>query len=67
MHFWFGCYRTPYYCVNHIRENHAAFTAAGGRAALHMLAGVPHDGHRLAAYPDRWTNLAAEYLNNLPR
>lgn len=42
-----------YYGADHIRKNHAAFTAAGGRAALHMLAGIPYDGHRLAAYPDR--------------
>ena len=47
--------------------NHAAFMAAGGRAALHMLSGVPHDGHRLAAYPDRWTSLATEYLRSLPQ
>ena len=55
-----------YYRADHIRENHAAFMAAGGRAALHMLTGVPYDGHRLAAYPDRWTCFAAEYLNSLP-
>ncbi len=55
-----------YYRADHIRENHAAFTAAGRRAALHMLTGVPYDGHRLAAYPDRWTRFAAEYLNSLP-
>lgn len=56
-----------YYQASHIQENHAAFTAAGGRAALHMLTDVPHDGHRLAAYPDRWTSLGAGYLNNLPQ
>ncbi len=56
-----------YYGEAHIRTNHAAFTTAGGRAALHMLAGVPSDGHRLAAYPGRWTGLASEYLDSLPR
>ena len=64
---WLHADNDRYYGADHIRENHAAFTAAGGRAALHMLAGVPHDGHRLAAYPDRWTSLAAEYLNSLPQ
>jgi len=56
-----------YYSADHVRENHAAFTAAGGRAALHMLTGVPYDGHRLAAYPDRWTRFAGDYLDSLPK
>ena len=63
---WLHADNDRYYGADHIRKNHAAFTAAGGRAALHMLAGVPHDGHGLAAYPDRWTSLAAEYLRSLP-
>ena len=64
---WLHADNDQYYGADHIRTNHAAFTAAGGRAALHTLAGVPHDGHRLAAYPDRWTSLAAEYLHSLPQ
>ena len=64
---WLHADNDRYYGADHIRENHAAFTMAGGHASLHMLTGVPHDGHRLAAYPDRWTNLAAEYLNSLPQ
>lgn len=53
-----------YYGVDHIRTNHAAFLAAGGRAALHVL-GVPGDGHRLARYPELWTGLAGDYLGGL--
>ncbi len=64
---WLHADNDRYYGADHIRENHAAFTAAGGRAALHMLSDVPHDGHRLAAYLDRWTSLATDYLNSLPR
>ena len=64
---WLHADNDRYYSANHIRGNHTAFTKAGGRASLHMLVGVPHDGHSLAAYPDRWTSLAAEYLNGLSR
>ncbi len=56
-----------YYSANHIRDNHVAFTQTGGRAALHVLADVPCNGHRLAAFPDRWTSLAASYLQDLRR
>ena len=62
---WLHSDNDRYYGAEHVRANHAAFMAAGGRAALHMLAGVPDDGHRLAAYPDRWTSLAAAYLHGL--
>ena len=62
---WLHADNDRYYGADHIRENHAAFTAAGGHATLHILAGVPFDGHGLAAYPDRWTGLAAEYLGSL--
>ena len=48
---WLHAENDLYYGADHIRENHAAFTAAGGRAAMHMLAGVPHDGHRLQPTP----------------
>ena len=64
---WLHADNDRYYTADHIRVNHAAFTAAGGQAALHMLAGVPFDGHGLAAYPDRWTNLARDFLGSLPR
>ena len=64
---WLHADNDRYYGADHIRGNHAAFTAAGGLAALHMLTRVPHDGHRLVAYPDRWTGVAAEYLNSLNR
>ena len=64
---WLHADNDRYYSAEHIRRNHAAFTAAGARAALNMLSGVPHNGHRLAAYPDLWASLAAEYLHSLPQ
>lgn len=64
---WLHANNDRYYGADHIRTNHVAFTAAGGRALLHMLDGTALDGHRLAAYPDRWASLATGYLDNLPR
>lgn len=62
---WLHADNDSYYGAGHIRAGHAAFEAAGGRAALHILSGISGDGHRLAAYPDRWSDTAAAYLRGL--
>lgn len=50
-----------------IREYHTAFTDAGGAARLELLQGVPHDGHLLRLYPERWQSLGNAFLSSLPR
>ena len=59
---WLHADNDSYYSVDHVRTNHTAFTAAGGQAELQMLADLPGDGHGLAAFPGRWTGIAADYL-----
>jgi dienelactone hydrolase len=48
-----------------IRGYYEAFTAAGGRARIELLHGVPGDGHLLRLYPDRWRPIADQFLATL--
>ncbi len=50
-----------------IREYFKAFTAAGGRARLEVLHGVPLDGHLLRLVPSLWRSTADAFLNSLDR
>jgi dienelactone hydrolase len=51
----------------HVRQNHAAFEAAGGRADLLMIKATPAIGHNVRAYPDRWQPAADGFLKRLGR
>ena len=62
---WIHADNDGYYSSTHVRENHTAFTRAGGRAELHMLSDLPVNGHLLARFPDRWTDPAASYLQSV--
>lgn len=62
---WLHADNDSYYGAGHIRACHAAFEAAGGRAALHVLSGIPGNGHRLVAFPDHWSDMAAAYVRGL--
>jgi dienelactone hydrolase len=59
--------RDSYYNEAHIRANHSAFVAAGGRADLHFYKDVPGNGHYLRAVPRLWRETATAFLRALPR
>jgi dienelactone hydrolase len=48
-----------------IRDSYQAFETAGGRARFELLHGVPGDGHLLRFYPDRWRQIADQFLATL--
>ena len=51
------------------QQMHVAFTAAGGDAEYHMLAGIGGDGHFLIHSPDarqQWTSLVLDFLQRHP-
>jgi dienelactone hydrolase len=49
----------------HIRQNHAAFLANGGKAHLEIFHAVGENGHFLSAYPDLWQPIVDRYLDSL--
>jgi dienelactone hydrolase len=59
--------RDSYYNEAHIRANHSAFVAAGGRAEFHFYKDVPGNGHYLRAVPRLWRETATAFVRGLPR
>lgn len=65
---WIYAAHDDYYNETHVRQNHAAFAKAGGRAALLYHPGPqPQDGHSIRHFPDIWQAQADEFLKTLKR
>src|SRR5262249_19845214 len=60
---WLFAERASFYDEAHIRDNHAAFEAAGGLARFEFYRGIATAGHRLRSFPDRWRPAADKFLN----
>jgi dienelactone hydrolase len=52
----------PFYPLSHSQANFAAFLAAGGNGAMHILQPPEANGHHLVKYPGVWEPTVLRYL-----